>query len=302
MSDYEPEIAEKRSADDLGLESPKPRKQRQAPVSGRRAAQVDEDFCPDEEFDMEEEEEEVSLDEEEEEEKPKPKKRSPPKKPVKKPAQRKNAKKDEDFNPEEEDESEDSKPPQSEDEDAPKKPPTKAKRPPKEKPEKQDKPGAPESNRARINRMKEGFMPFEIPKGTKLNAHIIDVYDGDTITGTFGLWGQKFWASFRLTGLDTAEKKVSKSIMNDLENNEEHIAKYTRIAMAAKEYVKERCYEKVVQVICHGADKYGRTLCDVLIDDTTIQQQIIDKKLAFPYEGDTKNTAMDFVTQLGPDL
>lgn len=71
------------------------------------------------------------------------------------------------------------------------------------------KPAKPESNRARINRMKEGFMPFEIPKGTTLQVHVIDVYDGDTITGRFELWGQKFWASFRLTGLDTAEKKLS---------------------------------------------------------------------------------------------
>ena len=83
-------------------------------------------------------------------------------------------------------------------------------------------------------------MPFEIPKGTELKVHVIDVYDGDTITGTFVLWGQKFWASFRLTGLDTAEKKVSQSIRKDLKNNEEYIAKYTRLALEAKEYVKER--------------------------------------------------------------
>lgn len=264
-----------------------------------------------------EEDEDVSLDEEEEEEE-KPKRRRAPAKRT--PASKKK-KADEDFNPEEEEEDqsdgeEDDEESEgiSEDEGAKKLAP--AKRPPKKKPaepkkkpgqpsepkKKAPKPDEPEGPRARLNRLKEGFMPFEIPKGTKLTAHIIDVYDGDTITGTFGLWGQKFWCSFRLTGLDTAEKKVSNQIKTDLNNDEALITKYSAIAAEAKAYVKEKCYMKKVPVVCHGADKYGRTLCDVMIDDTTIQQQIIDMKLAFPYGGDTKNTPMDFVTQLGPNL
>ena len=57
---------------------------------------------------------------------------------------------------------------------------------------------------------------------------------------------------------------------------------------ASKEFVKELCLDKIVQLTNHGKEKYGRVLAEVWVDGRSVGQALVKNGLAHEYEGGTK--------------
>ena len=117
--------------------------------------------------------------------------------------------------------------------------------------------------------------PF-IPPITK--AHVIKVYDGDTITIATKLPFQDsplYRFSIRLRGIDSCEMK-SKDI------DEKENAKKAQIALSNLILHQEITLSNL------DNEKYGRILADVHFNDIHINEWMIENGLAVPYNGGTK--------------
>lgn len=123
----------------------------------------------------------------------------------------------------------------------------------------------------------------EIFNDIELDATIIDVYDGDTVTieaefpGVKKLDGHPLLIKFklRLSLIDTPEKKG-----RDL--NEKRMAIYARDKLA------EKILNKKVKVRCQSLDKYGRLLGTIICNNENVNQFMLDKNYGYTYLGGTK--------------
>ena len=103
------------------------------------------------------------------------------------------------------------------------------------------------------------------------NALVERVIDGDTVDISVDL-GFKVWSKqrMRLLHVDTAEKN-------------------TPFGKATKDLLKKALEGKMAKVQVHAPDKYGRYLAEIYLgSDVSINQQMIDAKVAKGYEGDSK--------------
>lgn len=111
------------------------------------------------------------------------------------------------------------------------------------------------------------------------NATVIDVYDGDTITvGTSqkNSQGRYIKFSIRIAGIDCAEMKGGTESTKSK-------------ARQAKEYVTNRIFHKEVLVRpTNQKEKFGRMLADIIIDGSSIADELIERKLAHRYDGGEK--------------
>ena len=127
---------------------------------------------------------------------------------------------------------------------------------------------------------------------------VIKVYDGDSITiatvatvFTNLIDAGIYRFSVRLSGIDTPEMRTKDA-------SEKKAARLVQQKLEAKilgEYVnlKNVKYEK-----------YGRLLCDVFVegeDEVSINQWLLNNKLAVPYDGGTKNSPEDWLIFMGQD-
>lgn len=142
--------------------------------------------------------------------------------------------------------------------------------------------------------------PFFSLKGVKTYARVVDVYDGDTITIVIDI--NNFFLKFkcRLNGIDTCEIR-SKNIQNkQLALQAKHrlfnlITNHTVDELYNKKDLVDY-FEKNVSIIwvhCLDFDKYGRLLIDCYSSTDELQsfsQILIDEKLAYAYDGETKLT------------
>jgi len=108
----------------------------------------------------------------------------------------------------------------------------------------------------------------------------IKVYDGDTITIATLMKGdspQKIYRfSVRLFGIDAPEIKGQN-------NTEKMLARKTRDALSAK------ILGKIIRLQCMNvAEKWGRVLAKVYLNEEDICQWLLDNRLAVSYEGKTK--------------
>lgn len=135
--------------------------------------------------------------------------------------------------------------------------------------------------------------------GTCTHARLVDVYDGDTITCVFPIFGDNYYKfNIRLNGIDTAELKGD----NKLKALE---ARHKILEYLCKDYnynLKEDCLRSEIQdflkkhiiviwLECYDFDKYGRILGDVYKNQeikNTISNILIDANLAYKYNGGTK--------------
>lgn len=113
-------------------------------------------------------------------------------------------------------------------------------------------------------------------KGKKLKAKVLEVYDGDTITIGFELGKIFYRKRCRIYGIDCAELRTK----SEQERN---------VAINTKIYVEKLLLDKVVSVeVQPRDDKYGRVLAKILLGDLSIGDHLIEKGLAYKYEGDRK--------------
>jgi len=113
-------------------------------------------------------------------------------------------------------------------------------------------------------------------------CYVCYVYDGDTCHVAFKWNGVLYRKKVRLAGIDTPELKTK--------NATEKIK-----GIEARDYVKSICLGKIVWCVFDGDDKYGRALGTIYLTENdynlksnSLNQQLIDKKMAVAYDGGTK--------------
>ena len=119
------------------------------------------------------------------------------------------------------------------------------------------------------------------PQVTDSIVKIIDVYNGDCLTGLCIIDGNMRKYSLKLSGIECP----------DLRGRDAH---ERMCASFVKELVLQLSMNKICTITQHGTDKYRRILCDILLpsghDLATI---LLDHKLARPYSGGAR-VAFDY--------
>jgi len=122
--------------------------------------------------------------------------------------------------------------------------------------------------------------------GQILDAYIVDVYDGDTITAIFKPKNVTEMIKFkvRMLDYDSPEMKPSKKI-----NETKRIILKSK-AIDARDYLRGRILNKWVRMECSSWDKYGRLLARIYLSDKCINKEMLDKGYGYPYSGGTKQS------------
>lgn len=140
--------------------------------------------------------------------------------------------------------------------------------------------------------------PYFSLKGVETYARVIDVYDGDTITLVFDVNGYFLKFKCRLVGIDTCEirskNKENKRLAQLAKNRLFNLITNTLIdeENSKKELVKyfdENMY--IIWIQCDEFDKYGRLLINCYFTSESpksFSNILVEEKLAYPYDGETK--------------
>lgn len=145
-------------------------------------------------------------------------------------------------------------------------------------------------------------VPFFTLNGVKTFARLVDVYDGDTITCIFPIFGENYFKfNIRLNGIDTAEIRNDDSHLKDRAfEARHHILTYlcgNHYQLHPKcsrtdiqDYLKNN--EIIVWLECYNFDKYGRILGDIYKEQNenkvSISEILLQSNLAYKYNGGTK--------------
>ena len=111
-------------------------------------------------------------------------------------------------------------------------------------------------------------------------GRVIKVYDGDTITiaSTIPIKNSPLYRfSVRLNGIDTPEIKGSDEIEK-------------RVALLARDALREKILYKDVELINVKTEKYGRLLAEVLFNGQNMNEWMIAQRFAVKYDGGTKQS------------
>ena len=112
---------------------------------------------------------------------------------------------------------------------------------------------------------------------------VIKVYDGDTITIATNICNlpKLYRFSVRLLNIDCPEINSKDDFERDL-------------AIKGRDYVKSLIFNKNVKLKIKKLDNFGRILAKVYYNNKDIGQELINKKLAIPYDGSIKNKNFDW--------
>lgn len=135
-----------------------------------------------------------------------------------------------------------------------------------------------------LNNATKDNIPWLSFEGQELEAKILDVYDGDTITIAIPFNNNVYKRKCRLLNLDTAEIRTK----NDKEKS---------VGLEAKEFVSQHALGKRVFVKCGKDDKYGRLLVQVFLseeDEKDLSTMVIEAGLGYSYDGTTKKKFEDW--------
>lgn len=139
-------------------------------------------------------------------------------------------------------------------------------------------------------------------QGHQTYARVVNIYDGDTMTCVIPYLGAFFKFSVRLGGIDTCEMRSKHPINKELAYKARNriISLVTRGRMTPTENTTKTDIEMflnsqvfLVHLTCQKSDKYGRILVDVRqepFDLFTFSNILIQERLAYAYQGDTKLT------------
>ena len=117
-------------------------------------------------------------------------------------------------------------------------------------------------------------------EGYDVQAQIVKVYDGDTITAVFPLPmhenSKSYKWSCRVVGIDTPEMRSKTPELKEL-------------AVKARDLVRSLILDKTVRLELGGFDKYGRVLCTAFDKNgKSIAKTLIEEGLAKAYDGGKK--------------
>ena len=111
--------------------------------------------------------------------------------------------------------------------------------------------------------------------GYETSAKCVKCYDADSVHVVF-LYNKKFFRFIcRLNGIDAAEIKSKNQ-------NEK------KVAIEGKQFLESLILDKCIRINCYNYDKYGRILVDIFLNNIHINNLLIKKKYAYPYNGKTK--------------
>lgn len=111
---------------------------------------------------------------------------------------------------------------------------------------------------------------------TNIEAKVLKVHDGDSITMAFDTFNQGILAhKIRLLGIDTPE----------LTSKDPEEKKH---AINAKQHLAELILGKIVRADITGVDKYGRLLAVIRIGNITVNSHMVELGLANIYTGGKK--------------
>ena len=116
--------------------------------------------------------------------------------------------------------------------------------------------------------------------GTAIVSKVISVYDGDTfrvdIESLPPIVGKNI--PIRLNGVDTPEIQGKCQYENDL-------------AIKARDFVRNKLANaKEIKLTKLQRGKYFRVVADVMIDGVSLEQELLDNKLAYKYTGGKKSS------------
>jgi len=145
----------------------------------------------------------------------------------------------------------------------------------------------------------------EVLNNKFLVGRVVDIYDGDTITCIINVFDNYFLFNIRLGDIDTCEMK-SKNVKCQQKSHEAQNCLYELISKKKNDnmLIKRKDLRSLlesdvylVNILCGTLDKYGRLLgwifdLEDLSQDKTksFNHVLVDKKLAYFYQGDTKLT------------
>lgn len=132
-------------------------------------------------------------------------------------------------------------------------------------------------------------------EGRSQMAKVLHVVDGDTLDVAIELETGCYQFRVRLYGIDTPEKRPSKSNPNRLEE----IAASHAATQALSALLESS--EFLVHVKFRNADKYGRWLCELKLPSlsaVTINEWMIEQGHAKPYFGGTKESTFISETRI----
>ena len=114
---------------------------------------------------------------------------------------------------------------------------------------------------------------------------VIKVYDGDTLTlaTTLPFEGAPLYRfAVRTKGIDCPEMKTKN-------------ATEKQCAKMARDMIKSKCLDKIVELRNVELEKYGRILADIYVDGVDVKTFLLDANLAVAYDGGTKVTPEDWL-------
>jgi micrococcal nuclease len=116
--------------------------------------------------------------------------------------------------------------------------------------------------------------------GTVIVSKVISVYDGDTfrvdIDSLPPIVGKNI--PIRLNGIDTPEIKGKCQYEKDL-------------ALKARDFVRNKLANaKEIKLTKLQRGKYFRVVADVMIDGVSLEQELLENKLAYKYTGGKKSS------------
>lgn len=149
-------------------------------------------------------------------------------------------------------------------------------------------------------------VPMFTLSGIKTVGRVVDVYDGDTMTCIFPIFGDNYFRfNLRLMGIDTPELKNKDMISKEKALEARHKImtvccdnKYNLSKDCKRENIKKYLEENEINVWieCLDFDKYGRILANVYpkrgdnnVNIDSLTKILLDANLGYEYNGGKKN-------------
>lgn len=112
-------------------------------------------------------------------------------------------------------------------------------------------------------------------------AKVVKVYDGDTITVVFLIFGEYYKFNIRMDGYDSPEMKSKNPNLakRELEKKWAH---------ESRDFLADMIMNKIVLLKCKDFDKYGRILGTVELNGMDINEIMLTRGYCRPYGGGHK--------------